>query len=67
MDGTYIAFYNQEDDRWQILREVKGENKVYEVVIRDAGYKREFALELVSLLNSKGSQVGESVGSTETH
>jgi len=67
MDGTYIAFYNQEDDRWQILREVKGENKVYEVVIRDAGYKREFALELVSLLNSQGSQVGESVGSTETH
>ena len=64
LTGNYILFYDREDERYQVLLEKKDSNKEYEVVIRDAGYKKDFALALVSMLNAQGSEVGN-VGSTE--
>lgn len=60
--GKYVALANY-NGHYQILKERSKENKVYDVVIPDAGYRRDLVLNIVDLLNSQGSEVGN-VGST---
>lgn len=56
--GKYILNLDERSGHWQILREKKTANLVYEVVIPDAGYNKSFAFALLSTLNSQGSEVG---------
>jgi hypothetical protein len=61
--GKYILNLDERSGHWQVLREKKTANLVYDVVIPDAGYNRVFAFALLSLLNSQGSEAGN-VGNT---
>lgn len=63
MEGKYILRQNRFDESYEILKEKIGQNLVYETVIPDAGQNKSFAFGLLSLLNSQGSEVGQS-GST---
>lgn len=44
---------------YSILRKRLGSETEYETVIPDAGVSKKFAMNLVSLLNSQGSEVGQ--------
>ncbi len=61
--GKYILNFDEYSGHWQVLREKKTTNLVYEVVIPDAGYNKAFSYALLSLLNSQGSEAGN-VGNT---
>lgn len=56
--GKYILNLDERSGHYQILREKKNQNLVYEIVIPDAGYRSHFAYGLLSMLNSQGSEVG---------
>lgn len=65
LTGNYILTRGAEDrGPWMVLREKKTQNKVYEIVIPDAGWNKEFAMTLIWMLNSQGSEVGN-VGNTQ--
>jgi len=59
LEGKYIL-HQYDGYCFSILRENPEQNLVYETVIPDAGRSRIFALGLVELLNSQGSEFGES-------
>ena len=62
MDGEYIINDNIDSQgigEISILRKRYNHDVIYETVIPNAGKNREFALGLVDLLNSQGSQTGK--------
>ena len=61
MDGEYALHtpVTGLDGRYSILRKRLGSDKEFETIIPDAGINKEFAMGLVSLLNSQGSQAGQ--------
>lgn len=58
MDGKYFVHTDRHGDISIIRKRFNSEIKT-ETVIPDAGSSYEFATELVNLLNSQGSQVGQ--------
>ena len=61
MDGEYILHGPEKGyvvGNYEILKKRYNSDVIYETVIPDAGNDREFALGLVDLLNSQGSQTG---------
>lgn len=66
LKGKYIIRYSVGNECWEILREVSRQNLVYETIIPNAGYHEKFAFELLSLLNSQGSEHSEFGGETSS-
>ena len=65
LEGKYILQDDMDNigrGNLSILRERYDDTNRYETVIPDAGKNRAFAIGLVSLLNSQGSEVGQTSG-----
>jgi len=61
MDGEYVLHSPRSgylSETYSILRKRLGSEVEYQTVIPDAGINKEFAMGLVTLLNSQGSAIG---------